>query len=33
VPQDEAIALDDVDLPPGRFVDGLFAEQSKLFGV
>jgi predicted homoserine dehydrogenase-like protein len=33
VPQDEAIALDDVDLPPGRFVDELFAEQLKLFSV
>jgi len=33
VPQDEAITLDDVDLPPGRFIDGLFAEQSKLFRV
>jgi predicted homoserine dehydrogenase-like protein len=31
VAQDEAIGFDDVELPPGRFVDELFADQTKLF--
>jgi predicted homoserine dehydrogenase-like protein len=31
IAQDEAVGFDDVDVPAGRCVDDLFAEQSKLF--
>ena len=31
VPQDSAVSYDDVELPPGRLVDALRAEQDELF--
>jgi predicted homoserine dehydrogenase-like protein len=31
VARDEAIGFDDVDVPPGRYVDELFSEQRKMF--
>ena len=33
VPKDHAITYDDVDLPAGRLVDKLRAEQAEMFGL
>ena len=32
VPKDQALTFDDVEIPPGRLIDQLYAEQEQMFG-